>query len=287
MIIIQCVSFILSLNISPCAKWNKTGITVAGITDQSGDSNYHLNSPLGIFIRQSTNTLYVADMKNNRIQMFPLDQSSAAGITVIKTETSPHYIYIDEEDNGPVIYISLHQSNRVEKWTHGATAGIQVGDHCITCDDIVVDKEKNLYMVEAILNRLRQWSPKTNTTELVAGGIFLDMPMDERLHMPQGIDIDKNDGSLYIADTGNDRIQRWPKDAKKGITVAGSLSVNPDERSRVLNGPNTVIVDEENYLLYILEERAHRVQRWFINATEGETIIGRKGILKYFSLYVY
>jgi len=67
---------ILSVKISPCAQWNKTGITVAGTKDQPGNSSNQLNRPRGIFIRKSANTLYVADTKNNRIQMFSLNQSS-------------------------------------------------------------------------------------------------------------------------------------------------------------------------------------------------------------------
>jgi DNA-binding beta-propeller fold protein YncE len=125
------------MKISPCARWNKTGITVAGISDRPGNSNNQLNGARGIFIRKSANTLYVADTNNNRIQMFTLNQPSMMGITVASTKTPPYKIYIDD-DNGPTIYVSFRDSNRTEKWINGALSGIQVTNDCYTCDGIAV-----------------------------------------------------------------------------------------------------------------------------------------------------
>jgi sugar lactone lactonase YvrE len=266
------------VKISPCAQWNKTGITVAGTNDQPGNSSNQLNGPRGIFIRKSANTLYVADTKNNRIQMFSLNQSSMMGITVASTVPSPYRIYIDDDNNGPTIYVSLQDSNRAEKWIDGASSGIQVGDECYFCDGIAVDKEKNVYMGEVQKHRIIRWSPKTNSTTIVAGVADRNRSLDELLFAPQGIYIDKNDGSLYVADSFHDRIQKWPKNATQGITVAGSLFHKPGENSELLNCPNAVLVDEEINMIYIVDVNNKRIQRWLINATEGETIVGRSGM---------
>jgi hypothetical protein len=45
-----------------------------------------------------------------------------------------------------------------------------------------------------------------------------------------------------------------------------------------LEHPNAVLVDEETEMMYITEGAQRRVQRWLINATEGETIAGRPGM---------
>lgn len=282
MIIIHCSSSILSVKISPCARWNKTGITVAGIRNQSGNSTGHLNGSRSIFIRQSTNTLYVTDKNNNRIQMFTLNQLSMTGTTVVSTKTAPRRIYVDEEDNRPVIYISFFASTRAEKWIDGTTSGIQVGNECFNCDDIVVDKEKNVYMTESVPSSVIQWSPKTNATTIVAGGGSINSSLDEQLLSPRGIHIDKNDGSVYVAECMHHRIQKWAKGAKKGITVAGSSTFNPDDRFNLLNCPNTVLVDEDIDMMYIVDGRDGGVHRWFINATEGEIIVSRSSILNCF-----
>ncbi len=265
-----------SVKVSACARWNKTGITVAG-NSKSGNSSNQLNGPRGIFIRKSANTLYVADTKNNRIQMFSLDQSSMNGITVASTDGSPQKIFIDE-DNGPVIYVSLRNNGRAEKWIQGASSGIQIGSECDLCEGIAVDKEKNVYTTEFLRNRVNKWSPATNSTTVIVDGLNSNNSLDERVFAPLGIYIDKNDDSIYVADSMNHRIQKWSQNAKKGITVAGSYFVNSIEDTGLLEHPNAVLVDEETEMMYITEGAQRRVQRWLINATEGETIAGRPGM---------
>jgi sugar lactone lactonase YvrE len=270
------------VKVSPCAQWNKTGITVAGTSKQPGNSSNQLNEPRGIFIRKPANTLYVADTNNNRIQMFALNHSSMMGITVASTETSPYRIYVDDDDdNGPTIYISLRYSNRVEKWINGALSDMQVGHECHFCDGIAVDKEKNVYMTEFLEARVIRWSPKTNSTTIIAGGVCLNRSLDECLLSPQGIYIDKNDNSLYVADCFHDRIQKWPKDAKKGFTVAGEFYYTVGVKSELLRCPNAVLVDEEINMIYIVDAGYNRIRRWLINATDGETIAGRSGMFYY------
>jgi DNA-binding beta-propeller fold protein YncE len=273
------------VKVSPCAQWNKKGITIAGITKQPGNSSSQLNGPRGIFIRKSANTLYVADTENNRIQMFALNQSSMMGLTVASTETSPYRIYIDE-DHKPTMYISLRDSHRVEKWIDGALSGVKVGNECYSCEGIAVDKEKNVYMVESLKSRVIKWSPETNITTIVAGNADLNSSLDERLFSPLGIYIDKNDGSLYIADCFYDRIQKWPKGGAKGTTVAGASSYTPGVVTELLSCPSAVLVDEEINMMYIVDAVNKRIQRWLINALEGETIAGRSGMFNYLFVWI-
>jgi sugar lactone lactonase YvrE len=273
------------MKVSPCARWNKTGITVAGTSDRPGNSSNQLNGARGIFIRKSANTLYVADRNNNRIQMFALNQLLMMGTTVASTGTAPYKIYIDDE-NGPTIYVSLRDSNRTEKWINGALLGIQVTHECYGCDGIAVDKEKNVYMVEGYKNRVLKWSSETNTTTVVAGRTDSNSSVDGSFLFPQGIYIDKNDYSLYVADCMHDRIQRWPKDAKEGITVAGEFPYKPGSDTGLLRCPNAVLVDEEIDMIYIVDSGNHRIQRWLINASEGETIVDQIGMFNYFSIWM-
>jgi DNA-binding beta-propeller fold protein YncE len=67
--------------ISPCAKWNTTGVTVAG-TSQADNSSFQISGAKGIFIHRETNALYVADFGNNRVQMFSPIGSSTMSVTV-------------------------------------------------------------------------------------------------------------------------------------------------------------------------------------------------------------
>ncbi len=100
--------------ISPCAKWDKTGVTVAG-TGQAGNSSFQISVTKGIFIHRERNELYVADFDNNRVQMFSPIGSSMMGVTVASGIENPMKVYVDE-DNGSIVYVSLRFLNRVEQW---------------------------------------------------------------------------------------------------------------------------------------------------------------------------
>jgi len=116
--------------VSPCTKWNTTGITVVG-TNSQGNASNELSLPQGIFLHRQSNTLYVADTGNRCIQMLSLNQSSTMGVTVASNIDSLAGIYVD--DDGITIYVALRYENRVEKWIEGESRGEQVGNQCKQC----------------------------------------------------------------------------------------------------------------------------------------------------------
>jgi hypothetical protein len=61
---------------SVCNKpqWSQHGVTVAGVSGQSGSSSFTLGAPQGIFISQPDDTLYVADAGNHRVMKFALGE---------------------------------------------------------------------------------------------------------------------------------------------------------------------------------------------------------------------
>ena len=97
---------IVSSTLSPCAKWNTSGRTVAG-TGESGNSSSQINSAKGLFIHKKRNELYVADFYNNRVQRFSLSESSKIGVTVASGIENPMKVFVDDDSNGPTVYVSL------------------------------------------------------------------------------------------------------------------------------------------------------------------------------------
>ena len=53
-------------------QWSQDGVTVAGVSGESGSSSSTLRGPRGIFIYQPDDTLYVADAGNHRVMKFAL-----------------------------------------------------------------------------------------------------------------------------------------------------------------------------------------------------------------------
>ncbi|CAF2150135.1 unnamed protein product [Rotaria magnacalcarata] len=65
--------------VNPSIRWNTTGITVAGVGGSPGNNSSQLNTPADVSVNFS-NTLYIADYGNNRIQKWLSGASN--GITV-------------------------------------------------------------------------------------------------------------------------------------------------------------------------------------------------------------
>jgi sugar lactone lactonase YvrE len=112
-------------------RWNTSASTVAGQLSMTNATPYYLNGPSGIFI-DSSNTLYVADGSNNRVQQFLL--GSTIGTTVAGQPNGsfgsqanrlwdPSDVAVDLNGN---IYVAEINNNRVQLWHVNATSGITV-----------------------------------------------------------------------------------------------------------------------------------------------------------------
>ncbi|CAF5161613.1 unnamed protein product, partial [Rotaria sp. Silwood1] len=103
---------------------------IAGGNGQ-GSTPDKLNYPWGIYV-DSSNTLYVADRSNNRIQRW--DSGAANGITVAgdTSGTAGSFSYLLNSPTGVMvdqygsIYILDSGNTRIQKWTSGATFGTTV-----------------------------------------------------------------------------------------------------------------------------------------------------------------
>ncbi|UJR06838.1 hypothetical protein I4U23_011126 [Adineta vaga] len=262
-----------SLVLSPCAKWNTTGMIVAG-TGERGNKSDQLAQPQGIFFHKQTNTLYVADTENNRIQKFSMDNLSKIGVTVISNVRYVTDIYVDYENNKPTIYLALGGEGRVRKWIEGESEGVQVGGSCSFCEGVWVDNEKNVYMSSASKHCVYKWSLQTNITTVVAGKEYYSGSSSDNLNSPEGIYVDSIHSAIYVADYANNRVQKWLFDASNGTTVAGLSNGQAGSDKESLERPTSVWIDDDTQVVYIVDTSNQRIQRWLYNASIGETIAG-------------
>jgi sugar lactone lactonase YvrE len=90
---------------------------------------------------------------------------------------------------------------------------------------------------------------------------------------PNGLFVDTTaSNTLYVADTGNHRIQKWLPGATSGITVAGQSGV-PGNGLNQLNSPTTLIVDTSGNM-FISDNRNNRIMRWSAGSNYGLLIAG-------------
>ncbi|CAF1184234.1 unnamed protein product [Adineta ricciae] len=269
-------SLTTSLVLSPCAKWNTTGIVIAG-TGERGNKSDQLTDPRSIFFLKQTQTLYVVDSGNNRIQKFSIGSPSKIGVTVISNVQYVTDIYVDYENNKPAIYLSLAGEQRIRKWIEGESDGVPAGGPCPLCEGVWVDKEKNVYMSSASRHCVYKWSPETNIPIVVAGKEDYSGSSSNNLNSPEGVYVDSIRNAIYVADYGNNRVQKWVIGASNGTTIAGLSSGEAGSDKESLNRPTSVWVDDETQVIYVADSQNQRIQRWLYNSSIGETIAGGLG----------
>ena len=108
-------------------RWNSTGITVAG-TGGYGNAANQLKNPWDLAV-DCSNTLYVTDRYNHRVQKFSRD--SLTGITVagqangtsgtnLSHLNEPTGIQVDSSGN---VYVADKNNNRILFWPNGSPSG--------------------------------------------------------------------------------------------------------------------------------------------------------------------
>ncbi|CAF1608740.1 unnamed protein product [Rotaria magnacalcarata] len=81
---------------------------------------------------------------------------------------------------------------------------------------------------------------------------------EEKFDYPAGVVVDSF-STVYVTDSHNHRMMRWPKEATQGnIIVGGNGQGN---QSNQLNSPMGLSIDQ-NGSLYVVDDNNHRVQRF-------------------------
>jgi sugar lactone lactonase YvrE len=70
-----------------------------------------------------------------------------------------------------------------------------------------------------------------------------------------------SNGTIYVADTANDRVMRWPKGAIQGTVIAGGNGQGAGANQ--FNGLEGLSFDRHGNL-YVADVRNNRVQRFSI-----------------------
>jgi sugar lactone lactonase YvrE len=87
--------------------------------------------------------------------------------------------------------------------------------------------------------------------------------------------VDAN-GTLYVCDQQNNRVQMWINGTTSGVTVAGSSTGFPGTTSTLLRQPYVVIFDDNGFM-YVSDWGNNRVQRFPPNSLNGTTVAGQAG----------
>ena len=185
--------------------------------------------------------MYVANRQNGCVQIW-LEGSTSPTRTIFSNSSDSFYLVLSKLGD---IFISRGGSfNRVDVWqdsTGTYQSTLIVGGSCWA---LFIDTNDSLYCSMDNSHKVikRSLSSSDNQTSIVAGtGCIGYQPY--ALDDPSGIFVSIN-FDLYVADTGNDRIQVFGIGQMVATTAAGREAAGTIE----LRGPTGVILDGDGYL---------------------------------------
>ena len=90
---------------------------------------------------------------------------------------------------------------------------------------------------------------------------------------PEGVAFDSNTNTLYISDTGNDRVMKYEQNARSGTLVAGGNG--PGTNTNQLYSPRGLHFEGATNTLLIANTGANNVVRWKLGDSNWTHIGGR------------
>ncbi|CAF3523115.1 unnamed protein product [Rotaria socialis] len=266
--------------------WSTSGITAYG-TGISGSTANQFNNPSHIFFN-SSNSLYVTDYGNNRVQHFSAGSSYAttvAGQANGQWGTTSYYLNqvpYAITDSSANLYVSDSRNNRVQYFAYGTLAGVTVAgaggsgssmSQLNSPRGLALDSSTNkLYIADTNNHRIMCYVIGVSSGTVVAGGNGQGT-LNTQLNTPIGLHLDAPSNSLYIANANSNNIIKWVVNASTWTLIAGAPNGQSGSTSTFLNNPYNFIFDPSGNL-YVADTNNHRIQLFLSGQFNGTTIAG-------------
>ncbi|MEZ0184731.1 hypothetical protein AB9T89_21000, partial [Flavobacterium oncorhynchi] len=213
--------------INPAGAVTTLAGSTQGFADGAGTAAQFYR-PLGVAVDASGN-LYVADVLNNRIRKI----TPSGAVTTLAGSTSgfadgigtqakfhaPYGVAVDASGN---VYVADSGNNKIRKITpagevttlagsiSGFADGADITSQFKSPTGVALDASGNIYVADALNNRIRKITPSGAVTTLAGSGAqgFADgTDIQAKISNPYSVAVDAS-GNVYFADTGNNRIRK-------------------------------------------------------------------------------
>jgi len=249
------------------------GSIVAGI-GVGGNSANQLNGPTGLYVDVSSN-IYVADALNYRIMFWPNNSSTGLKVagngisgSTLSTFNIVSGLFVDSQRN---IYLCDPYNHRVMKFTQNVTNAVIVagtgsagsGSNQLNTPFGIYFDEINsyLYVADYNNNRIQRYHVGVSTNGTSVAGGNGQGSASNQLSNPCSVCVSKITNAIYIADSSNNRVQRWSSGATSGVTIAGN-GASTSNYSTSLQGSMDIRLSINDTYLFVSESLSNRVCRF-------------------------
>ena len=207
------------------------------------------SDPTASFVN-TNNSVYVSGITSTRVQVWLNGNSNQpTNISAGLNGSNAVFVYF----NGDV-YTENHGKNRTERWAVNASVGVSVIVTEGGCQGLFIDIADQLYCSNKYAHTvIKKYATDASTIPVIVAGNGTAGSNAYLLHGPVGIFVDIA-LSLYVADAGNNRVQRFLLGQLNGATVAG----NGTSGTISLNNPSGVVLDGNGYL-FVVDRGNHRI----------------------------
>ncbi|CAF0952574.1 unnamed protein product [Rotaria sordida] len=141
---------------------------------------------------------------------------------------------------------------------------------------LAIDSSNALYIGDHLNHRVQKFlSGISNGTTVAGQSSGAQNRTPTSLNFPVGVIVDSS-GNLYVADSGNSRVQLWASGASSGSTVAGNGTAGTSANQ--LNVTYGIARDPSSNTLYVADYGNHRIMAYTSNASSGSLVAGGNGI---------
>lgn len=255
--------------------------TIAAGTGFSGTNVTQLNSPINVYFDSANQSLLITNYAISNVVRWPLggtQWSLVAGDplgvpgTSAKQLSTPIGITMDPMGN---LYVTDFANSRIQLFLTGQFEGITIaGTTGVTGSNtslltypysVELDNQLNLYVADTNNHRIVKFLLKNNFTLKHVAGVSGSLGnSQDKLSYPAGVFVSKTDRAVYVADRGNNRIQKWSFNSSVGITIAGNSNGISGSDMYSLNAPYAVILDSTETYMYVADYSNNRVQKFLL-----------------------
>jgi sugar lactone lactonase YvrE len=191
-----------------------------------------LAAPYYLYVDENDN-IYLSNTVNHSVLLFLSNSTNSAmvaGTGVVGNNNDqlnrPYGVFVNH--NG-TMYIADFQNHRIMKWFSGASFGIVVAGNGTagfgstqlqSPTQVVVDTNEYMYISEAGNSRITRWAPNSIFGVCIAACSGTAGPASTQLNGPHSLAFDSN-GSLYVSDRANNRVQKF-----QILPCAGAYVIN-------------------------------------------------------------
>ncbi|CAF0855754.1 unnamed protein product [Adineta ricciae] len=215
------------------------------------DSKIIGSEPQDIFI-DTNDTAYLVSRVSGDVFITSKDGNNTLLLNISVSSKIRYSLFVANNkdvyvDNGAV-------DGSVDRWIFSTAKVVTSMNVTSLCYDLFIDIDDVLYCSDDNQHQVVKTLLESNSsTVTIAAGNGTQGSESNMLYFPRGIFVDMN-RNLYVADCGNNRVQKYSSNQLNGITIVGTGS----NHSIILSCPAGIVLDGNDYL-FIVDSNNNRI----------------------------